>query len=132
MRHKAAAASRRPLVVAIALAGLISARPLGAQSVEDDSQRLQSVLALEREGYQPQRIRVGSAVITPELDASAIYDSNIYAAHSNRRSDVLTMLRPRIVGEDDEGRLRWRGQMSGEFRRYASNSRENSDSYGVS
>ncbi|KQX19489.1 MULTISPECIES: outer membrane beta-barrel protein [unclassified Sphingomonas] len=132
MRHRAASASRRPLAAAIALAGLVSAPPLGAQSVEDDSGRLQSVLTLEREGYQPRRVNIGTTVLTPEIEASAVYDSNIYAAHDHRRSDVLTTLRPRIVGEDDEGRLRWRGQMSAELRRYASTSRENSDSYGAS
>ncbi len=108
------------------------AQPLRAQTTEDDSQRLKSVLDLEREGYQPYQIKAGGIIVSPELDVSTLFDSNVYAAHVDRQRDFVTRIRPRLLIESGEGPVQWNGQISGELRRYASTSRENSESYGAS
>ena len=134
MRCRAARRSvdLRPLARGTALIALALSGPLAAQAVEEDSQRLQSVLALEREGYQPRQIKLGGIVLSPELDVSSIYDSNIYAAHSNRQGALVTKVQPRLIVESSEGRVQWHGQLAGEVRRYRSASKENSESYSAS
>lgn len=106
--------------------------PVAAQSVEEDSQSFESVLALERPGYEPRRIKLGAVTLAPQLDVSAIYNSNVYAANTDRVDDVVAYVSPRLIIEEDSGRLQWQAMLNGEFRRYASNSQENSDSYGAS
>lgn len=104
------------------------ATPLGAQPQTDD-QRLRSVLDLERPGYEPRQIKIGSVVLSPELDAGVVYDSNIYASHSGRTSDVLFTVRPMLAARSDQAKVRWQAELSAEFRRYESTSIENSNSY---
>ena len=104
------------------------ASPLDAQPLPDDL-RLQSVLDLERPGYDPRQIKIGSTMLAPQLDVGVVYDSNIYAAHSDRTSDALLTVQPVLAAKNDQGKIRWQAKLSGEFRRYKSKSVENSDSY---
>jgi hypothetical protein len=121
---------RRPYYGA-ALLVLGMAQGVQAQTIEEDAQQHQSVLDLERPGYEPRRIKLGNILLSPELDVGVTYNSNIYAAHVDRRDDFVTRIQPRLTIEEDEGRFQWHGELSGELRRYASNGRENSESYGA-
>jgi len=102
--------------------------PLAAQPVQDE-QRLQSVLDVDRPGYEPRQVKLGRVILSPELDLGVIYDSNVYAAHSDRVSDVMFRARPKLTARSNEGRVRWQAELSGDFRRYKSTSIENSDGY---
>lgn len=116
-------AARSATLLLLGLAG-----PLWAQPLPDDL-RLQSVLALERPGYEPRQIKLGSTILSTQLDVGVIYDNNIYAAHSDRTHDALLTVQPALTVRNDQGEIRWQADLSGEFRRYQSTSVENSDSY---
>lgn len=119
------------LLCGIALLGLGLAQTARAQTIEEDRRQNQSVLDLERPGYEPRTLKLGDVMLLPELDVGATYNSNIYAAHVDRRDDIVTSIQPRVSIRKDEGRFQWLGELSGDIRRYASNSRENSESYGA-
>lgn len=105
--------------------------PASAQSVEEDSQRAQSVLDLERPGYEPRGLKWGKVIISPQLDVSATYNSNIYATRTGRIDDVVMRVRPQLLVAQDQGRVQWQALLDGELRRYASNDQENSETYGI-
>lgn len=106
--------------------------PLAANAqptTEED--RTASVLDLKRPGYEPRKIHLGQVTISPEIDFGALYDSNVYAAPVNPRSDVVLTMRPALRVEEDDGNLRWRGEVFAQARRFTSNPRENSETYGI-
>ncbi len=114
----------------VLLAGL-APMVVHAQPVPDEEQTT-SVLDLNRPGYEPRKLRVKSIIITPQLDFGTVYDSNVYAAPRDRRDDAVFTLRPAIAAEKSQGRLRWRAEAYGLARRYSRNSREDSETYGLS
>lgn len=120
-------------LVAIFIAALTCSapRPGYAQPVPDDN-RSTSVLDLERPGYSPRRINVGGVTITPEFDFGTTYDTNVYASHVNQRGDAVFLVRPMVAAEKSGSRVRWRADAYALARRYATNTRENSDTYGIS
>jgi hypothetical protein len=122
--------SRRLLLAGGAWIVLGMADPAGAQPIPDDA-RTASVLDLPRPGYESRNVQFGNVVLEPQLNASATYDSNIYAAHTNRRNDVVFRLQPVLTFRENNGGLQWRAEAYGELRRYASTTRENSETYGV-
>ncbi|MGC4250704.1 MAG: outer membrane beta-barrel protein [Sphingobium sp.] len=121
----------RAFLRALTLLGLGMAQAAQAQTVEEDGRQNPSVLDLERPGYEPRKLKLGDVMLSPELDVGATYNSNIYAAHADRRDDLVTSIQPRVTIQKDEGRFQWLGELSADIRRYASNSRENSESYGA-
>lgn len=54
---------------------------------------------LDARGY-----RVGSFVIYPSIQAATVFDSNIYATRSQRRSDLLATVSPQVTVESDWAR----------------------------
>ena len=127
------AARRNGSTLARATVLLAALTPMSGQAQPvPDEDRTESVLELDRPGYTPRQLRVKSIVITPQLDVGTTYDSNVYAAPSDRRDDAVFVLRPAIEAEKGEGRVRWRAEAYGQARRYAKNSREDNDTYGVS
>lgn len=120
-------------LTAVFIAALTCAAPRcgSAQPVPDDN-RSTSALDLERPGYSPRKINVGGITITPELDFGTTYDTNVYASHVNQRDDAIFIARPMVSAEKSGSRVRWRAEAYALARRYAANTRENSDTYGVS
>lgn len=129
-RRSGGATGRKLVRMSALLAGLA---PFVAQAQPfPDHEQTASVLDIDRPGYNPRTLRVKSITIKPELDFGTVYDSNVYAAPQDRRDDAVFTLRPAISAEDSEGHLRWRADAHALARRYASNTRENSETYGVS
>lgn len=120
-----------PLSLGACLFTMGVAQPAMAQ-VEADSQRAQSVLELERPGYDPRRLEFGEIVLSPELDIGATYNSNIYAQHLDPVDDVLVSIIPRLTIAGDKGKVKWKATLDGELRRYLDTPRENSEAYGAS
>lgn len=63
----------------------------GAHAQADDTDP--TIVDLPRPGYEPRRIRVGTAILSPSLSVLARYDDNVFATPGDRRSDVFVDLR---------------------------------------
>lgn len=56
--------------------------------------RLLSVFQRPRPDYDPLGVRLGSWVLSPEVTATAAYDSNVFAEESNTNDDVIFAVTP--------------------------------------
>lgn len=63
----------------------------------DRPERAEHVLDHPRPDYDPAPIEMGSFELFPSLELGETYDDNIYAAHSDKRDDMVGTVRP-IVG----------------------------------
>lgn len=95
-----------------------------------DDQRDQSIARLPRPGYEPHTIRLGSAMLQPSLEAGATYNNNIFATRTDRVSDTIFNVTPRLTLQRQSPSLNLDAEVSGDFIRYASNSRENVNNFG--
>lgn len=67
---------------------------LGAARAEAQADDTDPTIAdLPRPGYEPRRILVGTAILTPSLSALARYDDNVFATPGDRRGDAIVDLR---------------------------------------
>jgi hypothetical protein len=121
-----------PLAILLLAATGGTATRAAAQAVEEDAQRFQSVLDLPMEEYAPRLVQLGGLTLAPELAVSTVYDSNIYAAPTNRTDDAVVTIQPRLGYEVGSG-ARWSltGEAFGALRRYLSTPHENSNAYGA-
>jgi hypothetical protein len=69
-------------------------------------------------------MRVGGAIVTPSLDMTGSYDSNVFAARSHGHSDWFAGLLPGLDIDSDWSRHSFSLKAQGEFRQYATFSRE--------
>lgn len=107
--------------VALALAGASAA---GAQSQVEETGLLQPLV---RE-YRPIGIRLGDALVYPELIGGIQHDSNIYAEPANEKDDRILYLAPRLRAELDKGAWKFRGLGQLHARRFLKYDSENSTS----
>ncbi len=70
-------------------------------------------------------LRVGSAIVTPSLDVAGSFDTNVFAAPNRERSDWFASFTPRLDVESDLPRHSFSIRAQGEFRQYATYTREN-------
>lgn len=126
---------KRARIGLCASVGLASVAPLAlcaTMAMAQDVTRNTSVRELPRKGYEPRDIRLGATVIRLQADASAAYDSNVFATSTDERDDIVFQLRPRIEAENDSGVGRARFQAYANLRELVDNSREGSLAFGAS
>jgi hypothetical protein len=87
--------------------------------------RLLSVLQNAVDSQIGTGMRVGTAIIAPSLDLGGAYDSNVFAKNHDARSDWYASVIPRIDILSDWPRNSFSLTAQGEFRQYATYSREN-------
>jgi hypothetical protein len=75
--------------------------------------------------------RVGSAIVTPSLDVAGMFDNNVFAASRNERSDWFASFMPALDVESDLPRHAYSLRAQGEFRQYATHTRENISNAGI-
>lgn len=75
--------------------------------------------------------RVGSAIVTPSLEVAGMFDSNVFAAPNNERSDWFASFMPALDVESDLPRHAYSLRAQGEFRQYATHARENINNAGI-
>ena len=112
-----------------ALAGAAIASGLGvavAAPVDETASRGRlSVLQQHLDTNPAQGLRVGSVLVTPTLGVAGAFDSNVFAAPNQERADVFASLLPVLDVESDLPVHAFSLRAQGEFRRYASFTREN-------
>jgi hypothetical protein len=108
------------------LAG-IAAMPAAAQ----DQPRPMSPLDLPRPGYEPRPILIGQTAVRLEVEASALYDSNVYATSTKPRDDVIGVVRPRVEVDRNSAKMRLHSEVYAEIREHTSVGRESAASFGA-
>ncbi|MBK5265392.1 MAG: outer membrane beta-barrel protein [Alphaproteobacteria bacterium] len=122
-------AARRVWPLFVVIGGALGCvAPAFAQQDEDG--RYSSVLDLPRKGYEPRTIQMGALVLRPELDVDGEYDSNIYAAQSNKVDDFILIAAPRLDFNLDHDTLQFGAETFATFRRYADRTSEDSTTFG--
>lgn len=89
-----------------------------------------SPLNLPRPGYEPHTIRAGAAVIQLELEASALYDSNVYATSTRPQDDIIAVIQPRAEIDLATTRFELHGEAYADIREHASIGRESAAAFG--
>lgn len=120
----------RPVLTGLILAALGMAAfgdSAAAQPVRQDIMPLN----LPRPGYEYEGFRLGKATLLAQLDASAEYDSNLFATSRNVEDDVRFVLAPSIVLQRLSGGTTLRAEAHGALRRHLDHSRENSNAFGA-
>lgn len=105
----------------------MSTSPALAQQAE----RGDSIQDLPRRGYEPRTIRVDGIIIAPQLVAEGHYDSNVYAAPQNPSADFVYNITPQVTLDARHGNLVLAADAIANFRGHATNTREDSLTYGV-
>lgn len=114
-------ASRSRVLLLSAAAGILTAGPAQAQSIE------QTAPLLDEPGdFRPIGLQLGSATLYPTLNAQLRYDSNIYAEPANEVDDVVFVANPQVVVERTGSAVQLRGVASANIRRYFDRTTENS------
>jgi hypothetical protein len=112
-----------------ALAGAAIASGLGvavAAPVDETASRGRlGVLQQHADANLAPGLRVGSMLVAPSLGVAGAFDSNVFAAPNRERADVFASLLPALDVESDWPVHALGLRAQGEFRRYASLSREN-------
>lgn len=90
------------------------------------------IARLPRPGYEPRAIRIGRTIVQPTLDANLTYDDNIFATRTDREDDAIVTVTPRLKATRQTSGLDLEAEAHADFIRYASNTRENVNSFGAS
>lgn len=115
------------LPVLAAACGLFLGRAPEAQGVS----RIVSPSDLARPGYEPRTIRMGSTVISPQLDVVETYDSNIFADAEGESDDLVTAISPRVRVEAGPERLQLFSEATATHTEFLENSGESRTTYGA-
>ncbi|MET0309794.1 MAG: outer membrane beta-barrel protein [Sphingomonas sp.] len=108
------------------LAG-VAAAPAAAQ----DQTAPMSPLDLPRPGYEPRPILIGRTAVRLEIEASALYDSNVYATSTKPRDDLIGIVRPRIEVDRNSADMRLHSEVYAEVREHGWVGRESAASFGA-
>ncbi|WP_169053451.1 outer membrane beta-barrel protein [Alteraurantiacibacter aquimixticola] len=84
-----------------------------------------------RPEFQPVGGRVGSFFIYPEIEATVELDDNVFASEDDRKSDAIGTLEPSVRLQSSWSRHMVRATARYRLTRFADNSSENTDEYGV-
>ena len=128
VRAAARRASRRSICGAgmSALALLLCPIAASAQVVE----RGTSVTDLPRPGYEPHNIRMGSTVLSPKLDLTGVYDTNVYATSTNASDDYIFTIAPGLDALSTFGSLQLKSDSYWTRDEYADHGTESRSTYG--
>ncbi|MBB5714287.1 outer membrane beta-barrel protein [Sphingomonas aerophila] len=127
MTPRIARYSRRIARLGIACTALTATAAL-PQEVRRDP----SIANLPRPGYEPRNLRMGNIVIVPALETTATYNSNIFATDRRRVGDVIFAVQPSVEARRDSPKFSTRARGYARLYRYADNSRENANEFGIS
>lgn len=108
-------------------APLLVAPAAVAQRADED----ESISQLPRPGYEPRNILIGGTVISPEAEFGATYDDNIFATANATDDDVVFRLAPRARLTHQTSHVNFRADAYASILRYAENSSEDTESYGI-
>ncbi|HEX3861994.1 MAG TPA: outer membrane beta-barrel protein [Stellaceae bacterium] len=119
----------RALAGSVVLSGIGIAAPVSAQewSADDLLGSLQRVI----DDSSGAGMRVGSAIVAPTIAVLGGYDSNVFAAPDHEKSDFYTTLVPSVAVQSDWPRHAFSLKATGEFRQYATYSRENTNNFSI-
>jgi hypothetical protein len=98
-----------------------------AQTDERDA----TISNLPRPGYEPRKLLLGSAVITPDISLLTRYDDNVFASPNDRRSDVVFDLRSDVALHRAAQGSTVNAAAYAATRRYVHYDRENVTTFGV-
>ncbi|WP_169805746.1 outer membrane beta-barrel protein [Novosphingobium rosa] len=102
-------------------------------ALSPDYTRGHNVSALEewQPDYAPPGAPIGSFVLHPQATLGVVADNNVYANDANRKADISTVLKPSAMIQSDWSRHMLQLQVSGDFRRYATQLPRNQNSWSV-
>ena len=106
--------------------GLVGLSPAAAQSSD-----ALSVANLPRPGYEPRRIHIGAFTLDPSLAAGSVYETNIFARPDDEEDDYIFLVNPELSASGTFGKSELSTRAYLNLRRFAENTRENTDTYGV-
>lgn len=75
-------------------------------------------------------VRIGNLIVSPFLDLSMTYDSNVYLTRPDEEDDIFSDIVGGVAFVNKTERLILAGRGWGQFRRYADATDKNSDGYG--
>lgn len=122
----------RRLILAGTILVVLGAAGFGGAAFAQPMKRDVTPLNLPRRGFEYDGFRLGAATVLAEVDASAEYDSNVFATSQDEIDDVRFELAPSISVRSAPGGTVLRADAYGVFRRYANQVRENSEEFGAS
>lgn len=88
-------------------------------------------MELPRPGYEPRRLRFGRLVVSPELVATARYDSNVFATPTDEQDDFVFDILPRVSAKLDRSTLALVLDAYANHRVYAENGSEDATTFGL-
>ena len=91
-----------------------------------------SPLELPNPDYEYDGLRLGGATVMAKIDASAQYDSNVFATSQIAIDDYRFLIEPSISIKRQSGTITASVDAYGVIRRHAEQTRENSEDYGAS
>jgi hypothetical protein len=120
------------IFLAICLLGSGIASRATAQNYNTEVKPLpDSVTVRSRPEYDAVGIQAGSFIFRPSASISEIYDDNVYATNTNRKSDFLTELTPRIEADSNWNRHALNFAVSGDLGYHASATTEDYKNFSV-
>ncbi len=111
-------------VSAIALAAAVATPAFAADSVTRVSEKMASA-------HAPMGQRMGSFIVTPKADVTESYNDNIYATHTNTKSDFVTSIKPEVTAESNWNRHAVNAKANVEFRKFADHTSEDETNHFV-
>lgn len=111
----------------IALAALVAAAPLAAQTIPDDA----GIATRDSDDFRPIGGRIGSFILYPTLAADATATDNVLATEHDKRSDQYLTVRPsaRLVADDEGRRINLTAYLQHDF--HARLQREDTSAFGT-
>lgn len=96
-----------------------------------EPKRLETVAERKQESYDPAGIRAGSFNIFPKGEVKETYNSNIYAANSEEKSDFITTVSPSVDVKSDFSRHALNFQAGLDYSKYVDHDAEDFTNYNV-
>ncbi len=112
-------------------AAIVSATALPTDVVAQGPEDNLNVARLPRPGYERRTIQLGRFILEPDLDLSAVAESNVFAAPDNEEEDVLFLVNPALGVSGRLAGVDFRTDVTASVRRYLETDQENIELFGA-
>jgi len=117
---------------ALITSGLVLATVAAPRALAQRMDTVASAIEPPAAEYQPQGVRIGPVLAYPKFDVGVLYDDNIYTRETNKIDDAKLIVAPEVSATYDGGNVVVNGRAHAEFRRFFSQTSENSTAAGAS
>jgi hypothetical protein len=123
---------KRYLAVQVLSVALLATLPSHAFAQSAEPETMLPVRARSFSDFQPQGLQLGSINAAPSVTVTTRYDDNIYATESDTTADISAQVEPKLILQTGKERHFFAFKAEGKARRYASETREDTDDFGTS